>query len=186
MFHLLWDMGCVGSIKMEQILIYSRRTAHCWVLYHSEAPVGALPLSEDHICCSFCSTGQIYPMTVHHLLAQFHLIIWTGCCWLLCHHLLLGISLFSVKKRSNSLQDKLGIPPDKKQTEECLGSANWGEVLLLFVMLPWSLTLPCSQHWPAQHPAALWGSLLSPFFFAFLYFRCSQCSSEISRANRRW
>lgn len=156
-------------MKMEQIFIYSRKTSHCWVLCHPEAPVGALPSSEDRICCSFCSTGQIYPTTARHLLAQFHLSTWTGCCWLLCHHLLLGTSLFSVRRRPNSLQDKVGswsrYPTWQKQTEECLGSANCWEALLLLVVLPWSLTPPCSQQWPAQHPAAPWGPLLSPFFF---------------------
>lgn len=78
------------------------------MLCHPEVPVGALPWSGDRISCSCWSTGQSCPMTVHHLPAQLHLSIWTECCWLLCHHLLPGTSLFSVKRRSSSLRGKLG------------------------------------------------------------------------------
>lgn len=149
-FDVSFDVGCEMSgtvMKMGQVLTYSRRISHCWVLYHPEAPVEALPLSGDHIFCSFCSMGQIFPMTAHHLVAQPHLSIWTGCCWLLCHHLLLETSLFSVKRRPSSLSDKLGIwsrypTCQKKQTKEYLGSEIPWEVPLLLTMLPSSLTAP--------------------------------------------
>lgn len=107
---LYWNFPCWGiwDVKVEQVFICSRRTSHCWVLCHPEVPVGALPWSGDHISCSCWSRGQSCPMTVHHLPAQLHLSIWTGCCWLLCHHLLFGTPLFSVKRRLGILQGKPG------------------------------------------------------------------------------
>lgn len=134
-------------MKVEQVLICSRRTSHCWVLCHPEVPVGALPWSGDRISCSCWSTGQSCPMTVHHLPAQLHLSIWTGCCWLLCHHLLPGTSLFSVKRRSSSLQGKLGSwsrSPTWKKSRWKNVWAQWaaGKCSLSSIMLLWSLTLP--------------------------------------------
>lgn len=98
---VMWDVW--DSDEDMQVLIYSRRISHCWALYHPEILVVALPLSGDHIFCIFCSMGQIFPMTVHHLLKQLHPSIWIGCCWPLCHHLLLETSPFSMKRRSSSL-----------------------------------------------------------------------------------
>lgn len=175
-------------MKTGQVLTYSRRTSHCWVLYHPEGPVEVLPLSGDHIFCSFYSMDQIFPMTAHHLVAQLHLSIWSGCCWLLCHHLLLETSLFSVKRKPSSLLDKLGIwsryptCQKKKQTKECLGSEIPWEVPLLLTILPSSLKAPLLPAVTSTMSCcSLWSLTLS--FFVSLSSKDAILSLFISHQN---